>query len=698
VTLTEAGVEKVERILGVDNLYGPEHWQKTPYLDNALRAHVLYHLDHDYIVQNGQVVIVDEFTGRLMHGRRYSEGLHQAIEAKEGVAVQRESLTLATVTFQNFFRMYNKLSGMTGTAATEAEEFGKIYDLDVVVLPTNVEYRAMQGQLKEMTQRQEGVEITTYENQETGEHYWKRTDYPDQIFKSPEAKFKAVVEEIAEAHQQGSPVLVGTVAIETSEYLSRMLDRKGVPHQVLNAKQHEREALIIAQAGVPGSVTIATNMAGRGVDILLGGNPEGMARDQLRKEEFDLTEIPSLAWNETLDMLRRGQDPTQKYPERWAEVLAEKYALCQKNRQNVLEVGGLHVVGTERHEARRIDNQLRGRAGRQGDPGSSRFYMSLQDDLMRRFGGQRVANIMGSLGVEEDIPIEAGLVNKSIESAQTRVEGYNFDIRKHLLEYDDVVNQQREVIYAQRRRILSSPDLRNTILAMVIDELQHLVTLATSSEDPDEWDFVTLHNAVRAILPLPATMTASRWRSMDPSEIEEEIITLAEQLYDEKAKSLEPEMMHQLEQAVMLRVVDTLWVRHLTDLDVLREGIGLRAFGQQDPLVAFKREAHDMYDQLRGAIQHDIVHAIYHAQVITTPQPRQMRAVHPSSGDDSTRQPVRSEKHPGRNDPCWCGSGKKYKHCHMRQDMGSAEPASAEASIGSAGTKGPTKSRRRKRR
>jgi preprotein translocase subunit SecA len=698
VTLTEAGVEKVEHILGVDNLYGPEHWQKTPYLDNALRAHVLYHLDRDYIVQNGQVVIVDEFTGRLMHGRRYSEGLHQAIEAKEGVTVQRESLTLATVTFQNFFRMYNKLSGMTGTAATEAEEFGKIYDLDVVVLPTNVEYRAMQGQLKEVTHREDGVDVTTYENQQTGEFYWKRIDYPDQIFKSPEAKFKSVVEEIAEAYQQGRPVLVGTVAIETSEYLSRMLNRRGVSHQVLNAKQHEREALIIAQAGVPGSVTIATNMAGRGVDILLGGNHEGMARDQLRKEEFDLTEIPSLAWNEALDMLRRGQDPSRKYPERWAEVLAEKYALCQKNRQDVLEVGGLHVIGTERHEARRIDNQLRGRAGRQGDPGSSRFYLSLQDDLMRRFGGQRVANIMESLGVEEDIPIEAGLVNKSIESAQTRVEGYNFDIRKHLLEYDDVVNQQREVIYAQRRRILSSSNLRNTILTMVIDELQRLITLATSSEDPDEWDFVTLHNAVRAIMPLPATMTAGGWRSMDPVEIEEEIIALAEQLYEEKEKSLGPEMMHQLEQAVMLRVVDTLWVRHLTDLDVLREGIGLRAFGQQDPLVAFKREAHDMYDQLRGAIQHDIVHAIYHAQVVATPQPRQIRAVHPSSGDDSTRQPVRSEKHPGRNDPCWCGSGKKYKHCHMRQDVIGAEPASAEATVESSSNKGSAKSRRRKRR
>ena len=698
VTLTEAGVEKVERIMGIENLYGPEHWEKTPYVDNALRAQVIYHRDRDYIVQNGEVIIVDEFTGRLMLGRRYSEGLHQAIEAKEGVTVQRESLTLATVTFQNLFRMYNKLAGMTGTAATEAEEFGRIYDLDVVVLPTNVEYRALQGELQTITEHDDGTEITTYENAESGERYWKRIDYPDQVYKSPQAKFEAVVEEIADMHAQGRPVLVGTVAIETSEYLSKLLKRRGVPHEILNAKQHEREALIITQAGVPGAVTIATNMAGRGVDILLGGNPEGMARDQLRKEEIDLTEIPSQSWNEAVDMLRRGETPNRKYSERWAEVLTEKHLLCEQSKTQVLELGGLHVVGTERHDARRIDNQLRGRAGRQGDQGSSRFYLSLQDDLMRRFGGQRVAGIMESLGVEDDIPIEAGLVNKSIESAQTRVEGHNFDIRKHLLEYDDVINQQREVIYAQRRRILASPNLRDAILTMVIDELQQLVAASTASEYPEEWDLVTLHNAVRAIMPLPATMTASRWSAMHPDEIEEELIELAEQLYDEKEQTLGPEMMRQLERAVMLRVVDTLWVRHLTDLDVLREGIGLRAFGQQDPLVSFKREAYEMYDQLRGAIQHDIVHAVYHAQVVATPQVRQMRAVHPSSSGEGIRKPVRSEKHPGRNDPCWCGSGKKYKHCHMRQETTAAQPAEAQAAAQPVDSKQSAKPRRRRRR
>jgi len=702
VTLTEAGVEKVERILGIDNLYGPEHWQKTPYLDNALRAHVLYQRDRHYVVQDGQIIIVDEFTGRLMYGRRYSEGLHQAIEAKEGVTVQRESLTLATITFQNYFRMYKKLSGMTGTAATEAEEFGKIYDLDVVVLPTNIEYRAMQGQLKTQVEHQDGVEITTYHDPQTGAKYWKRIDYPDLVYKDAEAKFKQVVEEIAQHHAEGRPVLVGTVAIETSEHLSAMLKRRGIPHQVLNAKQHEREALIIAQAGVPGAVTIATNMAGRGVDILLGGNPEGMARDQLRREGVDLTEIRSPEWNDVLDMLRRGEDPTRKYPTRWAEVLAEKYALCEQNRQKVLKVGGLHVIGTERHEARRIDNQLRGRAGRQGDPGSSRFYLALNDELMRRFGGQRVAGLMEALGVTDDTAIAANLVNKSIESVQTRVEGYNFDIRKHLLEYDNVVNQQREVIYGQRRRILSSTDLSETILDMVAEEIHRLVSSATSSEDPAEWDLGTLHNAVRTMMPLPATMTATRWQKMEPQAIEEELLELSRQLYRAKEQALGPELMRQLERAVMLRVVDSLWVRHLTDLDALREGIGLRAYGQQDPLVAFKREAYEMYNRLLGTIQHDIVYAIYHAQLVSVPQARPMQAVHPSSsGESPARRPARVEKRPGRNDPCYCGSGKKYKHCHMQQDLqsahGAARPAPAPATASPAASAAHDRPRGRRR-
>ncbi len=421
VTLTDDGIARVESLIGLSagqNLYDADHYEMNPYLDNALRANVLYKLDRDYIVKEGEVIIVDEFTGRLMHGRRFSEGLHQAIEAKEGVRVQRESLTLATITFQNYFRMYTKLAGMTGTALTEAEEFYKIYRLDVVAIPT---HRTV-----------------------------VREDLPDQIFKSEQAKYHAVVNEIAELHKKGQPVLVGTVAIETSEMLSELLKRKGVPHNVLNAKQHEKEAGIITQAGRPGTVTIATNMAGRGVDILLGGNADGMAREKLRKQDIDLAALSE-------------SDPV------WVAALAEAKAACEADRAKVLAAGGLHVLGTERHEARRIDNQLRGRSGRQGDPGSSRFFISLEDDLMRRFGGQGVANIMDRLKIDEDMPIEHGLVSKAIESSQIRVEGYNFDIRKHVLEYDDVVNRQRELIYTQRRQILSEPTMRPTIMGMVED-------------------------------------------------------------------------------------------------------------------------------------------------------------------------------------------------------------------------------------
>ncbi|MCD6289629.1 MAG: preprotein translocase subunit SecA, partial [Anaerolineae bacterium] len=569
VTLTDAGISKIERWLGIDNLYSPEHFELTPYLDNALRAHVLYKRDRDYIVRDGEVIIVDEFTGRLMYGRRYSEGLHQAIEAKEGVRVQHESLTLATITFQNYFRMYNKLAGMTGTAATEAEEFAKIYNLDVVVIPT---HRPM-----------------------------IRVDHPDMVYKTQEAKFRAVVDEIEECHKRGQPVLVGTVAIETSEMLSKMLKRRGIPHEVLNAKYHEREAAIIAQAGRSGAVTIATNMAGRGVDILLGGNPEGLARERLRREGVDLTTIPQSQWNQAVDMIRRGEDPTKIFHERWAEVLAEAARECAADREKVLAVGGLHVIGTERHEARRIDNQLRGRSGRQGDPGSSRFYVSLEDDLMRRFGGQSIANLMERLGVEDDVPIEHNMVSKAIENAQIKVEGYNFDLRKHVLEYDDVVNTQREIIYAQRRRILSEPTMKPTVMGMIEDEIKALVQTYTSSPAREEWDLKGLHSAISRIFPLPATETAAKWRELTVQELEEHLLTMARERYEEKERSLGEETMRQLERMVMLRAVDNRWIRHLTDLDALREGIGLRAYGQIDPLVAYKKEAHEMYQGLLEA-------------------------------------------------------------------------------------------------
>jgi preprotein translocase subunit SecA len=631
VTLTEEGIGRVEQAMnlsGDQSLYDAENYERTPYLDNALRAHVLYKLDRDYIVKDGEVIIVDEFTGRLMYGRRFSEGLHQAIEAKEGVRVQRESLTLATITFQNYFRMYRKLAGMTGTAATEAEEFYKIYGLDVVAIPT---HRTV-----------------------------IRSDHPDQVYKSQRSKFDAVVQEIAASHQRGQPVLVGTVAIETSEMLSDKLRRKGVPHNVLNAKQHEREAGIIAQAGRPGTVTIATNMAGRGVDILLGGNPEALAREQLRHAGVDLTTLSD-------------DDPV------WLAALAESKAQCEADKAKVVAVGGLHVIGTERHEARRIDNQLRGRAGRQGDPGSSRFFVSLEDDLMRRFGGQNVASLMDRFGMEEDVPIEHNLVSKAIESAQVRVEGYNFDIRKHVLEYDDVVNKQREVIYTQRRQILSEPTMKPTILGMTADYLQGLVVAFTRETDRSEWDLSTLAAEVNKVHPLPASEDPEAWRGMNSAELSDHLVDLAVEAYEAKEAALGADLMRQLERLVMLRAVDNRWVRHLTDLDELREGIGLRAFAQQDPLIAYKREASEMYNELIESISRDVVTAIYHAQLVLRPlvPVRQMQT---NRSDGGQAQPARRQKAPGRNDPCWCGSGLKYKNCHMRADLGRGEaPVTAGA-------------------
>ncbi|HMQ50894.1 MAG TPA: preprotein translocase subunit SecA [Anaerolineae bacterium] len=676
--LTEAGIEKIERALGVENLYEGESAALTPYLDNALRAHALYKLDVDYVVQNGEVIIVDDFTGRLMHGRRYSEGLHQAIEAKEGVKVQNESFTWATITFQNLFRMYNKLAGMTGTAETEAEELGDIYKLEVMVLPTNVEYRSMQGELVEETAKESGVSVTTYRNDATNEFYYKRVDYADQVYKNPQGKFKAVVNEIKQMQAEGRPVLVGTIAIETSEHLATLLNRAGVKHEVLNAKQHEREASIITQAGRPGAVTIATNMAGRGVDILLGGNPEGLARDELRRQGIDLTEVDPDLWKQTLN--------------KWTQIVA-------KDRQTVKELGGLHVIGTERHDARRIDNQLRGRAGRQGDPGSSRFYVSLQDDLMRRFGGQNVASLMERFGVEDDIPIEAGIVSKSIENSQTKVEGHNFDIRKQLIKYDDVVNQQREVMYAERRRILSSDSVKESIQNMIDDHLSAQVATYTTANFPEEWDLHALMNGVKMVMPLPETVTTEAWSNMARDEIEEQLLDIAEENYERMEAAVGSEELRKFEKRLMLQVLDTLWVRHLTALDALRQGIGLRAIAQQDPLVSYQKEGFAMYGQLRDNIKVEVVHRAFRPTVMIqqAPQPKNVQAIHPSAEAASSSnvtaetagsspeapQPVRVSKTPGRNDLCYCGSGKKYKHCHEKLDRvganGSPGPRSAKA-------------------
>ena len=633
VNTTDEGISVVESALGIDNLYSSENFQLTPYLENALRARVLYNRDRDYIVRDGEVIIVDDFTGRLMYGRRYSEGLHQAIEAKEGVRVQRESLTLATITFQNLFRMYRRLAGMTGTAATESEEFSQIYDLEVVVIPT---HRPL-----------------------------VRDDQADIVYKNAKAKFQAVIDEIARCYERGQPVLVGTLAIETSEMMAARLERRRVPHQVLNAKYHEREAQIIAQAGRSGAVTIATNMAGRGVDILLGGNREGLAREELR---------------------RKGHDLQNLEPELWAETLARFEEQCAQDRERVKELGGLRVIGTERYEARRIDNQLRGRSGRQGDAGSSRFFVALDDDLMRRFGGESVARIMDRLGVEEDIPIEHDMVTRAIGSAQIRVEGHNFDLRKHVLEYDDVVNQQRRVIYEQRRLVLSESNLKTIVQDILTDQLVGLVEYHTADEDEEEWDLKTLHTVVDRMIHLPQAHTASTWANLSAEEISEQVLDLADQAYEQHEERMGEEIMRQAERIIMLRTIDNRWIHHLTALDQLREGIGLRAFGQRNPLIEYKREAFDAFDRLLASIQSDVAGMILNTTLERRPAARRrpLQYAGASGGSagsirqaGSMRQAAKTLK-VGRNDPCPCGSGKKYKQCCLRKGL-SPEEAAAQA-------------------
>jgi preprotein translocase subunit SecA len=627
--LTDRGVEKVERKLGIDQLYHPTHADMIPYLDNSLRAMALYHLDKEYIVQNGregkEVIIVDEFTGRLMHGRRFSEGLHQAIEAKEGVKVRRENLTLATITFQNFFRMYEKLAGMTGTALTESEEFEKIYMLDVVAIPTNLPII--------------------------------RQDYEDLIYMTEAAKFKAVVDEIKERNQRGQPILVGTVAIETSERLSKMLERAGIKHEVLNAKQHEREAGIIAQAGRFAAVTIATNMAGRGVDILLGGNPEGIAREKLRKQGIDFTEMTA---------------------EQWETALKEAEAQCAVDREKILKEGGLFVLGTERHEARRIDNQLRGRCGRQGDPGETRFYLSLEDDLMKRFGGDRVKGFMSWANMAEDEPIEHGMISRSIAQAQVRVEGHNFDIRKRVLEYDDVVNKQREVIYRQRREVLEKDSMRDDYIkileAAVVDVIDEL---APEGEAPELWDVEAMYRRLLAVFPVPEHINPATMAGKSIDELETELIAAVHEAYDlktEETNKVEAGMVNRLERYVMLGTVDRHWQRHLTDLDMLREGIGLVSIAQKDPLVEYKRQSFAMWQGMLDEIRAQAAYQLLTAQINVRRQPpaRPMQTISSgggSGGGPAKPEPVRAQNKLGRNDPCWCGSGKKYKYCHYKQDQ-----------------------------
>ena len=683
VSLTEEGTSLVEQGLGIKNIYDPQNFRLTRFLDAALKAQFMYERDKQYVVKDGEIIIVDEFTGRLMHGRRWSDGLHQAVEAKEGVKIQRESVTYATITLQNYFRLYKKLAGMTGTAYTEREEFHQIYDLDVISVPTH----------REMI----------------------RDDLPDIIYKNHKGKWRAVVEEIEDAHADGRPILVGTVAIETSEMLADQLKRTstcrledcGDFHRVcplkepdvLNAKQHEREGNIVAGAGVIGAVTIATNMAGRGTDIILGGNPDNMAEDIARKRGFDLINGP----------LEEAEAIRKEARDAW-----------QEDHERVVEVGGLHIVGTERHEARRIDNQLRGRAGRQGDPGSSRFFVAFDDDLMKRFSPEWVPNLLGKMGMDETTPLESGMVSKAIESAQTKVEGHNFDIRKHVVQYDDVMNQHRDVIYKQRRRILEmvqgsteeEPEgLKTQIIEMIDQEIERVFDAFAPGDDAEEWQIDSLVAEMKNVMPTPTNWTQKFFAEMTGEEALQTVLDHAHEQYEKKEQELGSERMRTLEQLVLLRVIDRLWIYHLTALEELRQGIGLVGYAQLDPLVEFKREAFDMFAQLNEHIRQNTVRQIYHTSFTAPPPPRpavpanaresgpseaqaaggngaatngqananskkarqKARArVEASPAQAATPQPTATLPNGGRipagrvgrNDPCPCGSGKKYKKCH----------------------------------
>ena len=577
VTLTEEGVAAAESLLGVENLYDPRNMDLLHHVQQALRAHTLFQKDVDYIVKDGKVIIVDEFTGRLMPGRRYSDGLHQALEAKEGVRVENENQTLASITFQNYFRMYKKLAGMTGTADTEAEEFAKIYNLEVVIIPTH----------KPMI----------------------RTDHPDCIYRTEREKFQAVVQEIKELHAQGRPVLVGTVSIDKSEMLSRMLKREGIPHQVLNAKHHEKEAEIVAKAGQKGAVTISTNMAGRGTDIVLG--------------------------------------------------------------PGVAELGGLHILGTERHEARRIDNQLRGRAGRQGDPGSSRFYLSLEDDLMRIFAAERISGLMQRIGMEEGEPIEHRLVSRAIENAQKRVEAHNFSIRKHLLEYDNVMNQQREVIYRQRREALKGGNLKPAIMDMAEELLLDIIESTTDEKSyAEDWNLEALQTEVQRLFGPGLVPSAAELSDMMPEDLKALLRQRVQERYDAREKEFGENLMRDLENYVLLQTLDSLWKDHLLNMDHLKEGIGLRGYAQQDPLVAYKREAHALFDDMIHRLKEETVRILFHVQIRQEEEVQQLRQEQENQPmyygpADGPRPPqtVKKDKKVGRNDPCPCGSGKKYKKC-----------------------------------
>ncbi|MFQ5828229.1 MAG: preprotein translocase subunit SecA [Candidatus Methylomirabilia bacterium] len=619
VSLTDQGVARCEQLLGVENLYDPIHMETLHHVNQGLRAHTLFKKDVDYMVRDGQVVIVDEFTGRLMPGRRWSDGLHQAIEAKEGVRIERENQTLATITFQNYFRMYEKLAGMTGTAETEAEEFAKTYKLDVTVIPTN---RPL-----------------------------IRHNYPDVVYKSEREKFDAVVKEIAACHERGQPTLVGTISIEKSERLSALLKRRGIPHQVLNAKYHEREAEIVAQAGREKAATIATNMAGRGTDILLGGNPEFLAKEVLRK---------------------KGLDPLTAPPEERQRALKEARQITDPEHERVVAPGGLHIIGTERHESRRVDNQLRGRSGRQGDPGSSRFYLSLEDDLLRIFGSERIQKIMDRLGMEEGEPIEHKLVTRAIATAQKRVEARNFEIRKHLLEYDDVMNKQRTEIYKTRREILAGESQEETIWAAMEQMLDTLLDLyAPRDAHPEDWDVAGLSEALHRRFDLRVPSEIQPDGVLSREGLRQLLWEAVEAHYRDRERELGADTMRHLERVVMLQVLDTQWKDHLLSMDHLKEGIGLRGYGQRDPLTEYKREAFEVFQEMEDRVQTQVVEWLFKVQLVPEAAPEMRNPFaeayesHGEAPSTAARPTPRtpSGRKVGRNDPCPCGSGKKYKKC-----------------------------------
>ena len=635
-TLTKRGVEKAESAFGVENLTDSENITLLHHINQAIKANGVMKRDIDYVVKDGEVIIVDEFTGRLMYGRRFNDGLHQAIEAKEAVKVARESKVEATITFQNYFRLYKKLSGMTGTAATEENEFREIYKLDVIVVPTNMPMI--------------------------------RIDHPDVVYKTEQAKYNAVIDQILKCHEKGQPVLVGTISIEKSEILSSMLRRKGIKHEVLNAKHHEREAQIVAQAGQFGAVTIATNMAGRGTDIMLGGNAEFLAKAELSKLGYDEKQIYDITgFSETDDPeIIEGR-------EKYRALMAEYSADIKEKAQKVKAAGGLFIIGTERHESRRIDNQLRGRSGRQGDEGESRFYLSLEDDLMRLFGGDRITAMMNTMSIPEDMPIESKMLSNVIESSQRKVEGRNFNIRKNVLNYDDVMNAQREIIYGERSKVLEGEDLKESIENMIREFVSDSINAYLAGDEPENWNLAGLREHFAGLFTIDGDFnyTPQELDLLSKDELIEKATEAALNRYAEKEQELTPVIMREAERVVLLQVVDTKWKQHIDDMDELKKGIGLRSYGSHDPVVAYRMEGFDMFDAMVASIREDTVRMLYNLRLRKEAPMQRKQVFHPvDTGSDGSVSATRtvSKKKPGRNDPCPCGSGLKYKKCCGRNE------------------------------